>query len=107
MGGSDEPDNLALACHRCNERRYNFTVGTDPETGKQVPLYNPRQQKWSEHFIWTRDGTKIFGTTSIGRATCNRLDINDELRDEPSIQTARRFWVEATWHPPEDDPQQG
>lgn len=24
LGGSDESDNLALACRRCNERRYNF-----------------------------------------------------------------------------------
>ncbi|MDF5714860.1 MAG: HNH endonuclease signature motif containing protein [Rhizonema sp. NSF051] len=44
LGGSDELDNLALACHRCNERHYNFT--------------------------------------------------------------ARRFWVEAGWHPPQSDPYQ-
>lgn len=31
-GGSDELDNLALACRRCNERRYNFTTGIDPQT---------------------------------------------------------------------------
>ncbi|MEB3148201.1 MAG: HNH endonuclease signature motif containing protein, partial [Sphaerospermopsis sp.] len=27
LGGTDSPDNLALACRRCNERRYNFTTG--------------------------------------------------------------------------------
>ncbi|MEH2286885.1 HNH endonuclease [Nostoc sp.] len=43
LGGSDELDNLALACHRCNERHYNFTVSTDPNTQKQVPLFHPRQ----------------------------------------------------------------
>jgi 5-methylcytosine-specific restriction endonuclease McrA len=31
-GSSDEPDNLALACQRCNGYRYNFTTGIDPET---------------------------------------------------------------------------
>jgi 5-methylcytosine-specific restriction endonuclease McrA len=106
LGGSDELDNLALACHRCNERHYNFTVGTDPKTQKQVPLFHPRQQKWSEHFIWTKDGIKIVGTTSTGRATSHRFDFNDERRDEPSIQIARRFWVEAGWHPPQSDPRQ-
>ena len=30
LGGSDELDNLALACRRCNERRYNFVAGIDP-----------------------------------------------------------------------------
>ncbi|HBL60186.1 MAG TPA: HNH endonuclease, partial [Cyanobacteria bacterium UBA8803] len=67
LGKSDEPDNLALACHRCNERHYNFTSGIDPQTQKEIPLFNPRQQQWSEHFIWTKDGTKIVGTTP----TCN------------------------------------
>ncbi len=26
LSDSDEPDNLALACSRCNQRRYNFIV---------------------------------------------------------------------------------
>ena len=61
LGGSDELDNLALACHRCNERHYNFIVATDPKTQEQVALFNPRQQEWSEHFIWTKDGIKTPG----------------------------------------------
>ncbi len=105
-GGSDEDQNLALACHRCNERHYNFTTGLDPKTNKEVPLFNPRQQQWSDHFLWTSDGIRILGTTAIGRGTCNRLDLNDERRDEPSIQTARGFWVLAGWHPPDSDPRQ-
>ncbi len=27
LGGSDDLDNLALACRLCNERRYNFVAG--------------------------------------------------------------------------------
>jgi 5-methylcytosine-specific restriction endonuclease McrA len=59
LGGSDSEGNLALACHRCNGRRYNFTDGIDPETQISIPLFNPRQDKWSEHFIWSADGQKI------------------------------------------------
>jgi 5-methylcytosine-specific restriction endonuclease McrA len=65
LGGSDEPDNLALACQRCNGYRYNFTTGIDPQTQKIIPLFNPRQQNWSDHFIWTVDGLRITGITSI------------------------------------------
>jgi HNH endonuclease len=32
LEGSDDISNLALACRRCNERRYNFVAGVDPET---------------------------------------------------------------------------
>ena len=53
LQGSDDISNLALACRRCNERRYNFVAGIDPETQEIVPIFNPRQQKWEEHFIWT------------------------------------------------------
>lgn len=107
LGGSDDHDNLALACSRCNQYRYNFIVGRDREAASILPLFNPRQQHWAEHFIWTSDGTKILGTTPIGRATCNRLDLNDErYKGERSIQEARALWVEAGWHPPLSDPRQ-
>ena len=107
LGGSDNPDNLALACSRCNQRRYNFIVGRDVETSTILPLFNPRQQQWSEHFIWNVDATMIVGTTAIGRATCERLDLNDiRYKGERSIQEARALWVQAGWHPPSEDPQQ-
>jgi hypothetical protein len=35
LGGSDEADNLALACHRCNERHYNFTSELTPKPKKK------------------------------------------------------------------------
>ena len=50
LSGSDEYNNLALACQRCNGYRYNFTTGIDPETQEIIPLFNPRKQKWSDHF---------------------------------------------------------
>jgi len=107
LGGTDELENLALACRRCNERRYNFTTGIDPTTKVEVPLFNPRQHRWSDHFRWTADGRCIVGITPIGRATCNRLDLNDERRGGKFIQYARQKWIESGLHPPEDDPIQG
>ena len=82
LGGSDDSENLALACRRCNERHYNFTNEIDRETQQEVSLFNPRQQQWSEHFIWTADGLNIVSKTPIGRATCDRLDLNDKRYDE-------------------------
>jgi HNH endonuclease len=106
LGGTDSEDNLALACHRCNGRRYNFTTGIDPETQAITPLFNPRVDQWREHFIWSKDGYKILGTTSIGRSTLDRLDMNDEHHDDGSIQRARRLWSRGGWHPPTNDPKQ-
>lgn len=107
LGGTDDLDNLALACSRCNQRRYNFIVGIDPKTLALHSLFHPRQQHWSDHFIWTADGTCILGTTATGRATCDRLDLNDDrYQGERPIQEARALWVRAGWHPPATDPRQ-
>jgi pyruvate-formate lyase-activating enzyme len=104
LGGADDIENLALACRRCNERRYNFTTGIDPETQKESLLFHPRQQIWAEHFIWTADKLRILGLSALGRATCERLDINDDRRADKFIQKSRQFWVRGGWHPPKDDP---
>ncbi len=105
-GGSDSPDNLALACQRCNGYRYNFTTGIDPITAESVNLFNPRLQLWAEHFIWSFNHLKIVGITACGRATCQRLDLNDDFHNEGSIVKARRLWIKGGWHPPDGDPVQ-
>jgi HNH endonuclease len=105
LNGSDDLSNLALACQRCNGYRYNFTSGIDSVTQEMVALFNPRQHQWSEHFMWAADGLRILGSTPMGRATCNRLDLNDDRHNDGSVIKARRLWVKGGWHPPNDDPQ--
>ena len=55
----------------------------------------------------TEEIMEITGITPIGRATCNRLDLNDERHNEGSIVKARRLWMRGGWHPPNEDPRQG
>jgi 5-methylcytosine-specific restriction endonuclease McrA len=40
LEGSEELSNLALACQRCNNYKYNFTTEVDPQTQSNVPLFN-------------------------------------------------------------------
>lgn len=75
-GGSDEEENLALACRGCNAHKSIAIAALDPETGEFVRLYNPRQDAWSEHFEWQADYTEISGLSAIGRATVNCLRMN-------------------------------
>jgi hypothetical protein len=95
-GGSDEGDNLWLACHACNLHKGEQIEGLDPETEQFVPLFNPRRQKWSEHFGWSEDGVEVIGRTACGRATVNALQMNREV-----AVVVRRNWVAAGWHPPQ------
>jgi hypothetical protein len=91
-GGADE-DNLWLACRMCNN--FKSTYGNDPLTNQHIPLFNPRKQRWVEHFIWSEDGTQIIGLTPCGRATVIVLQLNNII-----AVMVRREWVGAGWHPP-------
>ena len=93
--GSSNEDNLWLACPLCNGHKGIQTHGIDPTTGEQVPLFNPRQQRWRDHFCWSEDGVEILGLTATGRATVIALQLNNEY-----LVRARRRWVAAGWHPP-------
>ncbi len=74
-GGGDETGNLALACHYCNRHKGPNLSGIDPDTGVLVPLFNPRTDSWSAHFVFR--GMRIEGTSPMGRATVNVLAMND------------------------------
>ena len=97
LGGPTTEGNLWLACSLCNDHKNNRFLIVDPETGINVRIFNPRQQEWAEHFAWSEGVTRIDGTTTIGRATVAALHLN-----RPSLVLARRLWVAAGWHPPQD-----
>ena len=78
-GGSDDNDNLCLACLKCNSFKGPNVAALDPETGEATKLFNPRQQKWSEHFQIEPDAS-LTGIGPEGRATIVVLRINEESR---------------------------
>lgn len=77
-GGHDGFDNLALACAECNLHKGSNLSGIDAKSGRLVPLYHPRRDRWDEHFAW--DGLRIVGLSAIGRATIRVLEVNSPAR---------------------------
>lgn len=73
-GGQTTPDNLALACLRCNSHKGPNLSGIDPESGEITRLFHPRRDVWFSHFQWK--GSSLFGLTNIGRTTIDVLTIN-------------------------------
>lgn len=95
LGGRDAEENLWLACRLCNNHKGIQIDALDPVTGQRVDLFNPRRQRWSDHFSWSDDGTQIIGQTACGRATVIALQLNNVI-----AVMVRREWVAAGWHPP-------
>jgi hypothetical protein len=92
----DDPDNLCLSCPNCNLSKAKATAASDPETGEQVNLFNPRTGSWVEHFTWIDEGVRIQRLTATGRATVARLRMN-----AGRVLVARTICIAAGAHSPD------
>lgn len=90
-------DNLAFARQCCNNHKYTKTGGVDPVSGEFVPLFHPRRDTWSDHFIWSDDFTRVIALTATGRATAEALQLN-----RPGLVNLRRVLFQCEEHPPAD-----
>lgn len=79
-GGTSEPANLAWACFHCNVHKGTNLTAIDPVSGQVVPVFDPRQQVWSQHFMMR--GDLVMGISPTGRATANLLQMNVAHRVE-------------------------
>ncbi|MEQ1924078.1 MAG: HNH endonuclease signature motif containing protein [Pyrinomonadaceae bacterium] len=73
-GGSSDLENLALACVFCNRNKGSDVAAIIPETNLAIRFYNPRIDRWSEHFLI--DGVLIVGLTESAEATIRILQMN-------------------------------
>lgn len=71
--GSSDLENLAYACAFCN-RHKGSDVGSILESGEFSRFFNPRTDKWAEHF--QLDGVVIQPLTVIGEVTTRILRLN-------------------------------
>jgi hypothetical protein len=92
-GGASELNNLAWACPGCNLRESDRIQAVDPESGVNVPLFNPRMDQWEEHFRF--EGYHLVGQSAVGRATILLLDLNHDRRLR--IRQAEELF---DWFPP-------
>lgn len=93
-GGKTMLDNLALACPACNRYKGSRQSATEPQTGHEFAIFNPRVQRWSDHFLWSDDLCEIIGATPIGRATIDALRMN-----RPAVKNFRAALKALGIHP--------
>jgi hypothetical protein len=70
-GGSDDISNLLYCCYRCNLYKADYW----PNQPIDVPLWNPRQEPASTHFLTLLDGS-LHPITAVGAFTIRRLRLN-------------------------------
>jgi hypothetical protein len=94
--GTDDLDNLALACIGCNVYKSDKINFIDTITQEFFPLYNPRINIWDDHFIWDDFFTTIIGKTVIGRVSIEAIRLNRR-----QLKNLRRALIAIGEHPPD------
>ena len=87
-GGQTSAENLAFACPYCNRAKGTDLGSIDPETGELTAFYNPRLQRWSEHF--RLEGAQIIPLSAVARVTVLILQMNsnDRLAERQQLITS-------------------
>lgn len=79
-GGLNRSSNLAFTCAHCNSHKGPNIASVDPKTRRVVQLFDPRLDRWKDHFVW--NGPLLVGRTAKARATIQLLKINLPRRVE-------------------------
>jgi hypothetical protein len=88
--GTDDLDNLCLACGHCNRFKGPNVASIDPVTGELTPLFHPRTDRWDEHFSSAEH--RILGISAVGRVTVAVLNMNAADR----VQLRAELFAEKT-----------
>ena len=74
--GQTEFENLALACQPCNRNKGSDLDSLSESSKNLVRFFNPRTDKWGEHFRANLNG-EIESLTEIGEVTAIIFGFND------------------------------
>jgi hypothetical protein len=90
-GGSSTSNNLAYACVICNRYKGSDVASTEPGTGEIIRLFDPRRDRWADHF--RIDGALIEPITIVGLTTARLLRLNapERILERRLLQSQDRY----------------
>ena len=96
-GGPTTADNLAYACFLCNRCKGSDVGSFEPGTMTLTRFFNPRADRWADHFALEVDDFTILTLTPIGEATARIFEFNTEVRllERQALQQAGRYPMSA------------
>lgn len=92
-GGQTVAENLAYACVFCNRYKGSDLGSISRQTGQLCRFYDPRNDRWSDHFGLDADGVTIVPLTDIGDVTVRLLAMNhaDRLLEREVLRAGGRY----------------
>lgn len=98
-GGLTREENLAYACLFCNRNKGSDIASIVPGTDERVRFFNPRVDRWHDHFRLGTDGVTIVPLTPIGEATSRIFGLNtsERLLEREALALAGRYPAPSAW----------
>jgi hypothetical protein len=93
-GGPTTAENLAYSCMYCNRFKGSDIASIAASTGQIVRLFNPRTDRWDDHFAI--DGAIIKPLSDIGEATVALLGFirPERVEERGLLQAAGRYSIQ-------------
>ena len=90
-GGATVLEDLAYSCAFCNRAKGTDIASISPRSGQLCRLFNPRTDRWSEHFALVKD--EIIPLTDTGAATIKLLGLNshERIAERAELRAAKRY----------------
>ena len=88
-GGQTTPDNLAYICAVCNRAKGNERGTTDWDTWEFTQYFNPRLDKWGDHFVFDNNCVSPF--SAIGRVTYDIISNANRFVERYELVAAGRY----------------
>jgi hypothetical protein len=90
-GGSSTSSNLAYACVICNRYKGSDVASIEPRTGEIIRLFDPRRDRWSDHF--RIDGALVEPITTVGSTMARLLRLNapERILERRLLQSLDRY----------------
>lgn len=90
-GGPTDPENLSYSCTFCNRAKGTDIGSIAPSTGEFTRFFNPRVDRWSDHFKLS--GIVIKPISTVGEATVRILEFNEPNRilEREALQQIGRY----------------
>ena len=92
-GGETITDNLAYACMVCNRYKGSNIASVAP-SGDLAPLFNPRLDRWNDHFRLNGAAIEPLGLVGEVTAQVLRLNTPERLMRRRALQQLRRYPID-------------
>jgi hypothetical protein len=90
-GGSSGMENFAFSCLACNRNKGTDVASVRPMTGEAVRLFDPRQNRWADHFKLNGATIEPLSETAAATIRILRLNAPERISERRILQALGRY----------------